>query len=351
MVMQKILSTIKENSAKLVLMLPLVAFAVAFLWSYLLQPHSFEAMWKGRTFQLFFVWLIALELILSWENLQANKLTKPFSARALLFAVSLLLPTVFVAIFNYAGGSAFIADISRLNGVFWAKDMPIAVEYFVFAFLFSLTLFLSFGTKGLKNFSVPIFFLAIVGAIFVVDSVFPYDQFTPFQALVPTTTVLAANTLGLMGYNTSLDLSHGALPQLTVIDPANPLKPATFAIAWPCAGIESLLIFSVTILLFLKRMPISLKAKVGYFAVGAAVTYFINILRIVSIYLVALSGGNVALFHSTYGPLYTIPWIVSYPLVILGTQSLWQRFTGRKKADMSLQNSEDSLPQPKGVSG
>jgi exosortase/archaeosortase family protein len=150
----------------------------------------------------------------------------------------------------------------------------------------------------------------------------PYDQFTPFQILVPTTTILAAGTLSLMGYSTSMNLSQGSFPQLTVANPATPLKTATFAIAWPCAGIESLLIFTVTILLFLKRMPISWKAKAGYFTIGAAVTYFINILRIASIYLVALNGGDVNTFHTTYGPLYAIPWIVSYPLVILGTHSL-----------------------------
>ena len=349
--MRNILRVVKEHSSKLVPLLPLAAFAVAFLWSYLLQPQSFELMWKGRTFLLFFVWLVALELILGWENLQASKLSKPVSARSLLFVVSLLLPTVFVGIFNYAGGNAFVADFSRQNGVFWWIDIPTAVEYLVFAVLFGLTAFLSFGVKGLKSFSIPIFFLAIVGTVFAIDSVYPYDQFTPFQVLVPTTTVLAANTLGLMGYSTTLDVSRGALPQLTVIDPANPLKPVTFAVAWPCAGVESLLIFTVTILLFLKRMPISWKAKAGYFAFGAAVTYFTNILRIVSIYLVALSGGDWNLFHAMYGPLFAIPWIVSYPLVILGTQSLWRRFTNRKKAKITSKDSEGNLTQSEGVSG
>ena len=345
------LQFIKAHWKSIVPLLPLASFAVALIWSYTLQPESFEVLWKGRAFQLFFVWLIALELILGWENVRENKLRKPVSARTFLFVVSLFLPTVFVVIFNYAGGNVFVLNFTQQIGVFWARDMPIAVEYLFFAFLFSITVFLSFGFKGLKSFSVPIFFPAIVGAIFVIDSIYPYDQFTPFQALVPVTTVLAANVLGLMGYTTSLDLSRGNLPQLTVIDPANPLKQATFAVAWPCAGIESLLIFTVTILLFLKRMPISWKAKVGYFTVGAAVTYFINILRIVSIYLVALGGGDVTLFHSTIGPLYAIPWIVSYPLVILGTQSLWRKFRNRKKAEMALEEPEGNMPKPEGVSG
>ena len=86
-----------------------------------------------------------------------------------------------------------------------------------------------------------------------------------------------------MGYQTSLTTA-GSMPRLTATDPANPLRTATFDIAWPCAGIESLLIFTVVALLFLKRMPIPLKAKIGYFAIGAAVTYLINILRIVAIF-------------------------------------------------------------------
>ncbi len=312
--------------SKLVPLLPLVGFGVALLWLYLLRPQSFEVMWKGRTFQLFFLWLMALELILGWENLQHSRIDLRLSARSLMFALSLLLPTVFVILLSYAGGNTFLVNFFHQNAVFWYNDMPIAVEYLVFAGLFSLTVFLSFGTAGLKSFAIPILFLAVVGAIFVIDSVYPYGQFTPFQMIVPTTTMLAAKTLNLMGYNTNLDMSHGNLPQLTVADPANSLNTATFEIAWPCAGIESLLIFTVTILLFLKKMPISLKAKVGYFAVGAGVTYFINVIRIVSIYLVALNDGDVNFFHSTYGPLYAIPWIVLYPLVILGTQGFWHRF-------------------------
>jgi exosortase/archaeosortase family protein len=329
--------------------LPLIAFSVAFLWLYLLHPQTFEEVWKGRSFQLFFVWLIALEMILGWENMQINKLSKLTSARTILFAVSLMLPIVFVGITNYAGGNLFIQDIAQQNGVQWYWDVPVAVEFLVFAVLFGLTVFLAYGWKGLKSFSVPIFFSAVVGGIFMVDNLYPYGQFTPFQIFVPTTAALAAALLGFMGYSTSLSLSSGSMPQLTVMDPANPLKPpAAFSIAWPCAGIESLLIFTVVILLFLKRMPISWKAKIGYFAVGAVVTYFINAFRIVGIYLVALSGGNTDYFHNTIGPLLAIPWIVGYPLIILGVQSLWNRFTNRRKAEATLDKAENNLMPLKG---
>jgi thaumarchaeosortase len=266
-----------------------------------------------------------LELILGWENLQAPAKEKLKLTRLALLFAALLLPSIYVFAANYLGLNSAIVESSKQSGVYWYDDVPAAVEYLVFAGFFCLVTFLSSGLKGLKSFMIPALFSVIVGAVFMIDSVYPNETFTPFQFLVPATTVLASNMLGFMGYNTALDLSHGSLPQLTVVYPGNPLKTATFSVAWPCAGIKSLLIFAVTVTVFLKRMPISWKAKAGYFAVGAAVTYFINVLRIVSLYLWVLGGGDVNVFHSTYGPLYPIAWIVSYPLIILGSQSVWRK--------------------------
>jgi thaumarchaeosortase len=330
--MQAVLSFLKEHENTLLKLLPLVAFAVPLLWLYLLDAGSFELMWKGRTFQLFFVWLIALELILGWESLQPNKVAKPFSAKTLAFIAALALPTLYVVLANYLGLNAAIAEASRQSQIQFADSMALSTEYLVFAVLFCLMVSLQFGKKGLKDFSIPAVFLGIVGALYTIDNVFPYGQFTPFQMLVPTTATLAASALNLMGYHTDLNIA-GAMPRLTATDPANPLRTATFDIAWPCAGIESLLIFTVVVLLFLKRMPISWKAKTAYFAVGAAVTYLINILRIATFYPIGMDYGvnseQVHLFHFYYGPLYSIAWIALYPLLILGSQILWQKIANK----------------------
>jgi len=323
---------------------PLLAFLVPMILLYLLDPagpitelnarDSFELMWKGSTFQLFFVWLIALELILDWEKLQTSKITKLFSARTLTFITTLLLPTVYVIVSNYCGLNNSIANLAMQSGIQWWGYMPLAVEYLVFAGFYGLIVFLPFGVKGLKTFSVPLFFLIAVGAIFAIDNVYPYGQFTPFQLLVPTTTMLAAGILEIMGYHTSV-YSVGDMPNLTVTDP-NTLRSATFQVAWPCAGIESLLIFTVVVLLFLKRMPISWKAKIGYFAVGAVVTYVINILRIATIVRIGING-DWKMFHDFYGPLYSIAWIISYPMIILGSQILWSKLKRSRTRSMEPQ--------------
>ncbi len=329
---------IKEHAIKLS---PLIAFATPLILLYFLNPmdqalnvsvqQSFQWMWKGRTFQLFFIWLVALEYILSWENirLKINKQNKP---RVFAFALTLCLPTLYLLFENYFGLNITILNWTAKNGLTFPQLMPLGVEYLIFSLLFCAMVFLSFGKKGLTGFALPALFVGLIGVIYTIDNVFPYGQFTPFQLLVPTTAALAAGILGLMG-NTVLmgtDLST-SMPTLQV---TGPLGTAKYAIAWPCAGIESLLIFAAVALLFLKRMSISRRAKVGYFVFGAAVTYLINVIRIASIFTIGMQFGvessQVEAFHSYYGPLYGVAWIISYPLLILASQIAWQKYRNGK---------------------
>jgi thaumarchaeosortase len=321
----------QELSGILIKLLPLIAFAVPLGLLYFLSPGSFELMWKGRTFQLFFVWLIALEFIFSWETIQ-SKINLQNKRRLIVFAITLLIPTLYVVLEYYLGLNSGIVNWSAQNGVTWADSMPLAIEYLVFSVVFSATVFLSFGKKGLTGFALPALFAALVGVLYTIDNVFPYGQFTPFQILVPTTASLAAGVLGLMGNTAVLgtDVATG-MPLLHV---TGPLGTAQFTIAWPCAGIESLLIFTAVALLFLKRMNVSWKAKIGFFAFGAAITYFINVLRIATIFTIGMQYGvdssQVQAFHFYYGPLYAMAWIISYPLILLAGQGLWRKIKKQK---------------------
>jgi thaumarchaeosortase len=317
-------------------LLPLLAFVVPLALLYLLNPadpylnlsgqDSFNFMWKGRTFLLFFVWLIALEFILSWETIKPQ-LNRQNKLRLIAAVVALALPTVYVVLENYVGLNGAVAAWSQSSGVAFYDSMPLAIEYLVFALLFALTAVLFFGKKGIVGFALPTLFVALVGVLYTIDNVFPYGTFTPFELLVPTTASLAAGVLTLMGYGVVSGTDAAtAMPTLEV---TGSLGTAKFAIAWPCAGIESLLIFTAVALLFLKRIDINWKAKVGLFVFGAGVTYFINVLRIANIFILGMQYGvnshEVDMFHFIYGPLYAMTWIVAYPLVLLAIQALWQK--------------------------
>ncbi len=337
---------IRSHSAFFTKLLPLFAFVIPLVllyWLDLPDPYlgpssqfSFQLMWKGRTFELFFIWLIGLEFILSWENIKV-KINKQNKAGLVAVAIASLLPTLYVISEYYFGLNWAVANASKQIGITFALSMPLAIEYLVFSVLCLLITFLFFGKKGLTGFALPALFVCLVGVIYAIDNLFPYGQFTPFQLLVPTSATLAAFVLGLMGYAVLPGTENG-MPTLQV---TGSLGTAKFAIAWPCAGIESLLIFTAVSLLFLQRVPLSWKAKVGYFAVGAAVTYFINVLRIATIFTIGTEYGinspQVQTFHYYYGPLYAIIWIVSYPLIILVSQGLWRKIK-MKKISSSREN-------------
>jgi thaumarchaeosortase len=336
----------KDPSTIFIKLLPLIAFVAPLALLCFLNPidpylkisaqDSFQLMWKGRTFQLFFIWLVALEFILSWEtiNLKISKLNK---SKAIAFALVLLLPTLYVLFENYFGLNVAIASWAVQSGVTFSDYMPLAIEYLVFSLLFCVTVFLPFGKRGLAGFALPTLFVGLVGVIYTIDNVFPYGEFTPFQLLVPTTANLAAGILGLMGNTALLGTELGTgMPTLQV---TGPMGTAEFAIAWPCAGIESILIFMAVVLLFLKRMSISWRTKIGYFAIGAIVTYFINIVRIATIFTIGMQFGvnsnQVQTFHSYYGPLYAMTWIVAYPLIILASNGLWRKIKKLQPTQLS----------------
>jgi thaumarchaeosortase len=324
------LLNLKINHQTQIRLLPFIAFAVAFVWLGLLEPESFGALWKGRTFELFFIWLIGLELMLGWNNLPENKLDDKATTRKILFSTALLLPTLYVVASFYGGLNNAITTLSVQNEVAWASSMPLSTEYLVFGVFFCTMILLAYGKKGLAAFAIPAFFAVLIGAIYTIDNVFPYGQFTPFQIFVPTTAMVAQAVLATMGYNTSLDISQ--TPTLHVWDTVG---TAQFQIAWPCAGIESLLIFTVVVLLFLKRMPISLKTKAGLFAVGAVVTYLINIFRIVWIFLLGMSFGETSTqvneFHFYFGPMFSMTWIIVYPLILIFGLTLWQKHKNHRQ--------------------
>lgn len=314
--------------------LPLIAYIIPIAVLYFLYPSSFEMTWKGRTFYLFFLWLVCLEMILGWERIQKPKVYKLKRTRTGLTIVALLCPTIYVFAANYWGLNRAILDLATKYGMrdSWLNWMPLSIEYLAFAVFFALVISLYYGPRILRSFWISVFFLGIIGATYTLDNLYPYGQFTPFQIFVPATATLAANVLSMMGFQVSWTRVLEGVPFLQV---SSARGSAELGISWACSGVESLLIYTATILLFLKNSSVPRIQKLIYFAIGAIVTYFINIFRIVTLFLIAIDYGPNSVpfnrFHEYYGSLYSITWIVLYPLIIIGSQILWARIKNRRE--------------------
>jgi thaumarchaeosortase len=303
-----------------------LSLAIPLAVLYFLYPLSFDKTFNGRAYYLFFIWLVVLEFALDWDKYKLET-SKMSVKRLVAFGSALLLPTGYVVASNFFGFNAVIMDLFRPFGVIspWLDNTPLSMEYIVFAVLFALIILFAYKLKGLADFSLSVALLGIVGAIHLINALFPYGGFTPFQILVPTTARLSADVLSLMGYQATIMPTRDLMPLLFVRDPVAE-RGWGAQIAWPCAGVESLLLYTIIMLLFLKKSDIPRLHKVIYFAVGAAVTYFINILRIATLFIIGLNGGDVWTFHDYYGQFYSAVWIMSYPLIIIGSQILWSKY-------------------------
>jgi len=330
--MQKILKALGKT-------IPIISLALPILLLYYWDPLSFEHTWQGRTFYLFFVWLISLETVLDWEKLQFNfTLKKSFKGflKTYLFALVVAAPTIYVTVSNYYGLNSWIADIAKQyvlncnpkffkNNSFdyFANILPISIELLVLTLLFCLIVLLAYGIKNLPVFSGSIFFLGVMGFLFVIDDLYPGGKFTPLQMLVPVTAFFAARLLELFGYTTTVTEAYYHIYGRVSVLKVNNIS--LFGIGWICAGVESLVIYTIVISLFLKKSDISTKRKIFYFVMGAAVTYFLNILRIFTLAVIKLSGGDIWPFHNFYGQFYSITWITLYPLMIVGVEKILKK--------------------------
>lgn len=332
--MRNLLSSFSRSIPLLRKTLPFIGIIAPFLVLYILYPSSFDLMWKGRMFYLFFLWLLFVETIINWERIIGSKVIKLKSERTAVFIVALALPSLYIVVANFAGLNNAIMDLARSYSVVpeFVQFVPLSIEYLILTGLFIMIFSLYYGIRQTSDFAISMIFLGVIGAIYMIDTLYPWGRFTPFQMFAPTTTQLSASILNLMGYNTSIVMklfpNEGTLPVLTVQDTLGHI--AVHPVAWVCSGVESLIIFSVTIPLFFKNSTIPWKHRAVYFIFGAAITYFINALRIASIFIIDINGGDWNTFHNVYGMLYSMAWIMSYPFLIIGSRALWGRMMKRE---------------------
>jgi len=295
-----------------------------------------------------------MEVIMNWERLQKLKLRELGFIRVISLTIVFLLPTIYVVAANYCGLNEIIGGLA--SEIIPAADplrevhislVPLSTEYLVFTAIFISAILLTYGKSGLRDFPISTSFLGIIGVLYSIDNL-SGGNFPALQILVPTTATLAANVLSLLGYPSNILVAqHPYYGSMTVLAVEN-FPQARFGIAWPCAGIESALIYTVTALLFLRRIETSWKRFLIYFTLGAIVTYFINVARIVTLFSIAIEKSpnfmigdpDFQRFHNYYGPLYSVIWIISYPLLIIGAQILYQKL--RRRSGNTADKNNDS---------
>lgn len=289
----------------------------------------FELTWKGRMFLLVFLWIVLIESAMDWKKFVDEKPKNRYIMIASLVCASI--PMFYVLATNFFGLDLTILQIGEdVFGIlsvqsgnqpwdFLHLHWPISCEYIVFAVFFGSAIMLAYKTKGLKALSISLTLLGGIGAAYIFDTIFPFGVFKPLEAFALITSAAAAGILELLGYSVMLVFprisGESALPYLTLRVGSD---SATVGIAWACAGVQSLLLYTLIILVFFKKSYISKFRKLAYFIIGFLATFFVNVFRVISIMFIMVSEGNPAgmVFHDTYGEMYSVIWILLYILLI-----------------------------------
>lgn len=380
-ILEKASRRIKNSKTTLQNLLIPVSFTIPILILYYVDPNSFNLLWKGRAFYLLFLWLLALEIIMSSEQFTDEKLVTRNPVRAIILIAVTAISVGYATLANLPNFSKTIIEFGKMVGIpqvtftpplstgmiSWLQEWswPLSLEYLTLVSCFITQIWLAYKTRGLKIFSISLFFLSAIGAIYTLDTFYPYGSgpTAPFQALVPTTAFLAAKILNMWGYQTLfLGKSYG-MPVLYAFKPSTGSK--AYTIGWPCAGIEGFFIYTFVILLLLKKTRVYVPsfvyeamsiirdkirlvnsrelpkwcetinrkslvllgsekfviflASAAYFIVGAIGTYIVNAFRIATIFVIGITQGDRAasMFHDIYGGLYTAAWIITYTMVLM----------------------------------
>lgn len=312
--------------------------------SFFNSNFTFDVTWKGRMFYLFFAWFLVMEAAFGWQEMNKRKTKK----RVLLAAslVCAAIPTGYILATNFFGLDLSLLQAGITAGIpavysdntpsdflhlFW----PLSFEYLIFFVSFTAAIMLAYKPRGIKTFAISLSLIGAIGIAYLLDTVFPFGVLKPLQELALPITATTAALFDLLGYNVMLSFpvnSGGSmLPALMV---NNGLQSATVTVSWACAGVYSLLLYVLVMLVFFKRTNISSFRKLVYFVIGLIGTFFAAVLRIFVIILVYLYNGKAAgvAFHNTYGELFGFTWIFGFILMIV----LIERFSLVERTQMGF---------------
>jgi len=330
------------------------SFIIMMLILYVIEPLSFQETWKGRAFYLFFLWLFALEFILGARSPKSKISLRTDTARIIVGFFVLMIPTIYVVEFYLFGLNNTIIQFGKFLGVgqgmsdlnfqTWTinTSFPLSFEYIIVTISLFMGVLLLLDFEGIKQFSISVSFLGLIGVFYMIDAFRPYatasipnflspalpQSGASIQGFVPFLSSIVAFVMQRLGYAVQMVVLRDGAVQMLV-------NNYGFLIYWPCAGVYSLFIYTFVILLFLKNSPMSMLGKLGAFVIGAVGTFFVNILRIVSIISITISQGDATgqYFHNYYGELFFLVWIVVFLFALV----LVQRFLIRRKQSSSLE--------------
>ena len=301
-----------------------ILFATPIVLLFLVAPESFAWFWPGmgnlgRGGFLFVLFFLAFELM------DYRKTVSPHLSRNRELAIGAV-----VAIgICYFGADAlfkpltdFIYQVGPPGGSGgYSVSWLMATEYMALtAYLVGLAVAF-FGWRSIPKIITGIVVSAGMMIFFLIDAWLPYNKswFLQLWAIF----IVAAVSFLMRGLGLPV---FGAGNSLTISGAYGVWRLFVF---WQSVGVESMLIFSLVMIVLAAKLSAPKKRKIIYAAVGAAGTVFLNVVRIsiISYYGVccATSSEGLDAFHNTIGQFLYPVWIIAYLYIVLDIEQRLRR--------------------------
>ena len=286
------------------------------MFTLIAYPGTFYLSWNvGRGGLLFAIVFIAAEVIGSNQKINSKKFY-------LIIAALSITVGYFIAI-EELGLKESIRAAASIYNVQIQESWTLMWDFIIMVLYVSICLSILYGKKGFKIAPAGLVFIAGIVVILSLDAFFPKDTLGPLQYIVPLYLQIDQGLIRLID-SSIINLGPDG-PLVSARDNMLALNglqgPMNLIVFWPSAGVHSMIIYSLIMLIFFLKMNIPLKRKLTYFLMGTIGTAMINIIRILSLSLFALivSANPISWqsFHSIAGEIIFIPWLFIYVYSVL----------------------------------
>lgn len=294
----------------------LILAAVPILFLFIVASQTFELSWAGfgklgRGGLFFVLFFLGFDLLdfkkgkIHWTTLRKVAAALVVSAATIYFVEVGLGQEV--TNFIYSIGRSLGASGEVSNSFLMATDY---IGISIYLTILTTVLF-SFGT--IRRVITPIVFSLGMLVFYMLDAFFPYGSLGPLQFwanFIVAGVALLAKLFGLPIYGFTNHLTINGLHGYYRL-----------VVYWPSVGVQSILIYSVVMIVIAAKLQAPFVRKFIYAAVGIAGTILLNVVRIFTIsyygYVYATTGQQLDAFHNAIGEVLFPIWIVVFLVLIL----------------------------------
>jgi len=295
----------------------LILSALPIILLFILAPSTFELSWAGfgklgRGGLFFVLFFLGFE-ILDLRNVAHLRLSR---GRKVALGVTVILALGYFGALGLSEGFVnLVYSLGRMLGAAGevSNSWLMGMDYLVLTAYMAVLAFVLFNLRAVRGIVTPIVLGIGMLGFYLLDAFFPYGEIGPLQFwanFIVAGVALISRLFGLPIY--------GLQNYLTIAGTKGFFRLAVY---WPSVGVQSMIIYSLVMVVVAAKLDAPLMRKLTYLVVGVAGTIFLNVIRIFTIayygYAYATTGQQLDAFHNSVGEILFPIWIAVFLVIVL----------------------------------